>query len=248
MAYERLGPPPRKRPSCHALPNQRRRAGVHHCQQCLCRRRRRRRQRRSLQRAGWQIVTDSSPPESTRRGTPNAPSGQCRGQISSRRIQNQQRSAAHHRSKSCNQLGQLANMCNRIRHLCNQGVFKLTDHKTIMGFLEKRASKFRKNGRLRGEDMEEFLERLQEEEGIEQAEEGAASARAAEQGAFKEAVYKGLLRPHGNPPNLKQHWIFRLLCENPNGLNNQIMDNPTSEAAPCPLLHWNFHVSTCWDM
>jgi hypothetical protein len=29
-----------------------------------------------------------------------------------------------------------------------------------MGFLEKRASKFRKNGRLRGEDMEELLERL----------------------------------------------------------------------------------------
>jgi hypothetical protein len=22
----------------------------------------------------------------------------------------------------------------------------------------------------------------------------------------------------------------------------------TSEAAPCPLLRWNFHVSTCWDM
>jgi hypothetical protein len=70
------------------------------------------------------------------------------------------------------------------------------------------------------------LERLQEEEGIEQAEEGAASTWAAEQGAIKEAVYEGLLWPHGNPPNLKQHGIFRLLCENPNGLNNQITDNP----------------------
>ncbi len=74
--------------------------------------------------------------------------------------------------------------------------------------------------------MEELLERLQEEEGIEQAEEGAASARAVEQGVVKEAVYKGLLRPHGNPPNSKQHGIFRLLCENPNSLNNQITDNP----------------------
>jgi hypothetical protein len=74
--------------------------------------------------------------------------------------------------------------------------------------------------------MEELLERLREEEGIEQAEEGAASTRAAEQEAVKDAVYKGLLPPHGNPPNSKQHRIFRLLCENPNGLNNQIMDNP----------------------
>ncbi len=73
--------------------------------------------------------------------------------------------------------------------------------------------------------MEELLERLREEEGIERAEEGAASARDVEQGAVKEAVYKGLLRPHGNPPNLKQHRIFMLLCENPNGLNNQITDN-----------------------
>jgi hypothetical protein len=101
-------------------------------------------------------------------------------------------------------------MCNRIRHVCNQWIFKVTDHKTIMGFLEKRASKFRKNGRFRGEDMEELLERLREEEGIEQAEEGAASARAEEQGAVKEGVYEGLLRPHGNPPNSKQHGIFRL--------------------------------------
>jgi hypothetical protein len=69
-------PPPRKRPSCHALPNQCRWAGVHLRQQCLCRHRRwRRRRQRSLQRARWQIVADSSPPESTRRGTPNVPSG-----------------------------------------------------------------------------------------------------------------------------------------------------------------------------
>jgi hypothetical protein len=74
--------------------------------------------------------------------------------------------------------------------------------------------------------MEELLERLQEEEGIEQAEERAVSTQAAEQGAVKEAVYEGLLRPHGNLPNSKQHGIFRVLCENPNSLNNQIMDNP----------------------
>ena len=39
-------------------------------------------------------------------------------------------------------------------------------------------------------------------------------------------MYEGLLWPHGNPPSSKQHGIFRLLCENPNSLNNQITDNP----------------------
>jgi hypothetical protein len=94
-----------------------------------------------------------------------------------------------------------------------------------MGFLEKRASRFRKNGRMRKVDMEELLEKLREEEGIERTEEGAAGARAAEKGAVKEVVDKGLLQPHGIPPNLKQHGIFRILCENSNGLNNQITGN-----------------------
>ncbi len=31
------------------------------------------------------------------------------------------------------------------------------------------------------------------------------------------------------------------------GKNIDRMD-AASEAAPCPLLHWNFHVSTCWGM
>ncbi len=70
-------------------------------------------------------------------------------------------------------------------------------------------------------DMEELLEKLREEEGIEHTEEGAAGTRAAEQGAVKEAVDEGLLQPHGIPPNSKQ----RILCENPNGLNNQITGN-----------------------
>jgi hypothetical protein len=46
-----------------------------------------------------------------------------------------------------------------------------------------------------------------------------------EQEAVKEAVDKGLLQPHGIPPNSKQQGTFRILCKNPNGLNNQIMGN-----------------------
>jgi hypothetical protein len=41
----------------------------------------------------------------------------------------------------------------------------------------------------------------------------------------QEAINKGLLQPHGTPPNTKQDRIFRLLCKNPNSLNNRITGN-----------------------
>jgi hypothetical protein len=47
----------------------------------------------------------------------------------------------------------------------------------------------------------------------------------AEHAAVREAITLGLLQPHGTPPNTKQDGIFRILCENPNGLNNRIMGN-----------------------
>ncbi len=53
----------------------------------------------------------------------------------------------------------------------------------------------------------------------------------AEQVAVKEAMEEGLLQPHGIPPNSKQDRIFRILCENPNGLNNQISGNHKLEKA-----------------
>jgi hypothetical protein len=94
-----------------------------------------------------------------------------------------------------------------------------------MGYLEKRASRFRKNGRMRGEDMEEIIKKLQKEEGNKETDEGGASAHVSEQEAEKEAMEEGLLQPHGIPPDSKQDGIFRILCKNPNGLNNQITGN-----------------------
>jgi hypothetical protein len=94
-----------------------------------------------------------------------------------------------------------------------------------MGYLEKRASGFRKNERMRGEDMEEIIKKLQEEEGNKETDEGIASAHVSEQEAVKEAMEEGLLQPHGIPHNLKLDGIFRILCKNPNGLNNQITGN-----------------------
>ncbi len=73
--------------------------------------------------------------------------------------------------------------------------------------------------------MEENIKKLQEEEGNKGSEEGTANAHASEHKAVKEAMEEGLLQPHGIPPNLKQEGIFRILCKNPNGLNNQITGN-----------------------
>jgi hypothetical protein len=89
-----------------------------------------------------------------------------------------------------------------------------------MGYLEKKASRFRKSRRLGGKDMEELITKLQEEGGMEWTEEGVAGTRVAEQEAVKEAVDEGLLQPNRIPPNFKQQGIFRILCKNPNGLNN----------------------------
>jgi hypothetical protein len=119
----------------------------------------------------------------------------------------------------------LASTCNRIRNLCKQRAFTTTEHKTIMGYLEKRASRFRKNGWMGGEEMEEIIKKQQEEEGNVETDEGIADAQVSEQKAVKEVMEEGLLQPHRIPPNSKQDGIFRHLCENPNGLNNQITGN-----------------------
>jgi hypothetical protein len=75
------------------------------------------------------------------------------------------------------------------------------------------------------EDMEEIIKELSEKEGNGGSEDGTKTARILEHEAVKEARDKGLLQPHGTPPNSKQDRIFRILCENPNGLNNKITGN-----------------------
>jgi hypothetical protein len=95
-----------------------------------------------------------------------------------------------------------------------------------MTYLEKRADRFRRNGRWRGEEMEEIIAELKEAT-KERKDEGRSesNARMAEHAAVREAIMEGLLQLHGTPPNTKQDGIFRILCENPNGLNNQITRN-----------------------
>jgi hypothetical protein len=81
-----------------------------------------------------------------------------------------------------------------------------------MTYLEKRADRFRRNGRWRGEEMKEIIAELKE--GMEERKDKGRSesnVRVAEHAAVQEAVMEGLLQPHGTLPNTKQDGIFRIL-------------------------------------
>ncbi len=76
-----------------------------------------------------------------------------------------------------------------------------------------------------GKDIEEIVRQLHTEKGSGGLADKTATVQASEHEAVKEAMEEGLLQPHGTPPNSKQDGIFRILCENPNGLSNQITGN-----------------------
>ncbi len=79
---------------------------------------------------------------------------------------------------------------------------------------------------MAGEEMEEIIAELKE--GTEERKDKSrpeSNVHMAEHVAVREAIMEGLLQPHGTLPNTKQDGIFKMLCENPNGLNNQITGN-----------------------
>jgi hypothetical protein len=95
-----------------------------------------------------------------------------------------------------------------------------------MTYLERRADRFRRNGRWHKEEMEEIIVELEEGMGDRCNDGGLeGDAKMAEHAAVWEAITEGLLQPHGTPPNTKQDGIFRILCENLNGFTNQITGN-----------------------
>jgi hypothetical protein len=89
--------------------------------------------------------------------------------------------------------------------------------------LRIRADRFRKQGRLHDEDMEEIIRAIKE--GEEKDGEDSGLAATVEQNQVMAAVKEGLLQIHGLAPNTKQHGIFRIMGENCNGLNNSIRGN-----------------------
>ena len=114
-----------------------------------------------------------------------------------------------------------------IKSMCINGSIKTTNHKTIMEQLRLRAEQFRKQGRLRDEDLEEIIADIKASDNTteEEAHKTARCTSDDENKRVMEAVEEGLLQVHGTAPNTKQQGIFRILGENCNGFNNRIGGN-----------------------
>jgi hypothetical protein len=92
---------------------------------------------------------------------------------------------------------------------------------TIMEQLQIRADRFRKQGRLQEDDLEQIIEDMKAEGQVEEGKVGDGETTAdIELKQVMEAVGEGLLQVHGITPNTKQPGIFRLMGENCNGFNN----------------------------
>jgi hypothetical protein len=86
-----------------------------------------------------------------------------------------------------------------------------------------RAERFRKQGRLQEDDLEQIIKEITEEGRHEDSESrNKEEAADNEHKRVMEAVEEGLLQVHGTAPNTKQPGIFRLMGENCNGFNNRI--------------------------
>jgi hypothetical protein len=96
----------------------------------------------------------------------------------------------------------------------------------MMEQLQIRAERFRKQGRLQEDDLEQIIKEMKAEGQIKESERGDRETAADnEHKRVMEAVGEGLLQVHGITPNTKQPGIFQLMGENCNGFNNRIGGN-----------------------
>jgi hypothetical protein len=106
------------------------------------------------------------------------------------------------------------------------GKIKTTPHTTIMEQLQIKADRFRKQGRLQNEDVEEIIKELNDKDQITNEEKGHREELTRDkQHRVLEAVQEGLLQIHGSAPNTKQGGIFWTMSKNYNGFNNRIRGN-----------------------
>ncbi len=95
-----------------------------------------------------------------------------------------------------------------------------------MGYLRQRAERFRKQERLRKEDLESIIEEMKEKMGATDiGEEEKEANRLDKHQQVMEAVNEGLIQMHRIAPNTKQDRVFWIMCENANGFNNMISGN-----------------------
>jgi hypothetical protein len=106
------------------------------------------------------------------------------------------------------------------------GKYKTTSHSTIMEQLRIKAERFRKQGRLQNEDLEEIMQEIKEsDQPTNKDKEHRETLAKDEHQKVQEAVKEGLLQIHGSTPNTKQSGMFRIMGENCNGFNNRISGN-----------------------
>ena len=74
--------------------------------------------------------------------------------------------------------------------------------------LRIKADRFRKQGRLQDQDMEEIIREIKEGGEQEKESEDLVAATVNKQKRVMEAVQEGLLQIHGLAPNTKQQGIF----------------------------------------
>jgi hypothetical protein len=93
--------------------------------------------------------------------------------------------------------------------------------------LRLQTERFRKQGRLRDEDLEEIIANIKasDKSTEDKANKTARCTSNNENERVMAAMEEGLLQVHGTAPNTKQQGIFRILGENCNGFNNRIGGN-----------------------
>jgi hypothetical protein len=92
--------------------------------------------------------------------------------------------------------------------------------------LRIKADRFKKQGRLQDEDVEEIIKEIKEKDQITNEEEGRReeSTRDKQQQVL-EAVQEGLQQIHGSAPNTEELGIFWIMGKYHNGFNNRIGGN-----------------------
>jgi hypothetical protein len=115
----------------------------------------------------------------------------------------------------------LLTTCIKLKDLGVNGKFQTTKHTTIMEQLQIRADRFRKQGRLQEDNLEQIIADMKAEGQVKEGKVGDRETAAdIELKQVMEAVREGLLQIHGIAPNTKKLGIFQLMGENCNGFNN----------------------------
>jgi hypothetical protein len=115
----------------------------------------------------------------------------------------------------------------KLKNLCINRKFKTMPHISIMEQLQNKADRFRKQGRLQDQDLEEIIKEIKEGDKLNAGDGNNRAEKVAKDKHRQvlEAVKEDLLQVHGTAPNTKQQGIFRIMGENCNGLNNRIGSN-----------------------